>query len=98
MVSNDSQLQYQRTRPPTINITIPEIGTSPGRRFECGGSGEGIPPAHSSRTLELGGAMSDGHEEREELERRREQEQREDRDNRIDRGDADEWEPERVDS
>jgi hypothetical protein len=42
--------------------------------------------------------MSDGREEREELEKRREQEKREDRENRIDRGEADEWEPERVDS
>jgi hypothetical protein len=42
--------------------------------------------------------MSDGCEEREELEKRREQEKREDREDRIDRENVDEWEPERVDS
>jgi len=42
--------------------------------------------------------MSDGREEREELEKRRERAKREYCDDRIDRGDVDEWEPERVDS
>ena len=42
--------------------------------------------------------MSDGREEREELEKRREQEKRGNRDDQVDRGDVDEWEPERVDS
>lgn len=44
------------------------------------------------------GPMSDGREEREEMEKRREQEKKENREDRIDRGDAEEWEPERVDS
>ena len=42
--------------------------------------------------------MSDGREEREELERRREQEKRGNREDQVDRGDVDEWEPERFDS
>ena len=42
--------------------------------------------------------MSDGREEREELEKRRELEKRENREDRIDRGAEDQWEPERVDS
>jgi hypothetical protein len=42
--------------------------------------------------------MSDGREEREELQKRRELEKREDREDWIDHGDADQWEPERVDS
>jgi hypothetical protein len=42
--------------------------------------------------------MSDGREEREELERRRQQEKRQDREDWLEPGDADEWEPERVDS
>jgi hypothetical protein len=42
--------------------------------------------------------MSDGREEREELKERIEQEKRENRGELIDHDDADEWEPERVDS
>lgn len=42
--------------------------------------------------------MSDGREERQENEKRREEEKRKDRDDWVDRGDADQWEPERVDS
>ena len=42
--------------------------------------------------------MSDGREERDELEKRREQEKRENPEDRIDRGDVDESEPERADS
>jgi hypothetical protein len=42
--------------------------------------------------------MSDGCEEREELQKRREQEKREDRTDWVDPGEADQWEPERVDS
>ena len=45
--------------------------------------------------------MSDGREEREELDRRREQEKRENREDKIDRdypSSGDEWEPERGDS
>jgi hypothetical protein len=40
--------------------------------------------------------MSDGREEREELEKRREREKLEDREDWLDRGDVDEWEPERL--
>lgn len=42
--------------------------------------------------------MSDGCEEREELKKQREQQKREDQQDRIDGGEADEWQPERVDS
>jgi hypothetical protein len=42
--------------------------------------------------------MSDGCEEREELERRRELEKRLSREDRIDPEDVDPWEPERTDS
>ncbi len=42
--------------------------------------------------------MSDGREEREELEKRREQEKVQNREDQIDRGDMDESQPERVDS
>lgn len=42
--------------------------------------------------------MSDGREERRDMERRREQERHADREDRIDRGDVDGWEPERTDS
>jgi hypothetical protein len=42
--------------------------------------------------------MSDGREERKELEKRREQEKRGNREDQVDHGDVDEWEPERVDS
>ncbi len=42
--------------------------------------------------------MSDGREEREDLQKRRELEKQQDCEDRIDRGDAEEWEPERVDS
>ncbi len=42
--------------------------------------------------------MSDGREEREDIQKRREQEKPEDREHRLDRGDAEEQEPERVDS
>ncbi len=42
--------------------------------------------------------MSDGREEREELRERIERERLEEREKGIERGDADEWEPERVDS
>jgi hypothetical protein len=42
--------------------------------------------------------MSDGREERDELEKRREQEKQENPEDRIDCGDVDPWEPERSDS
>jgi hypothetical protein len=42
--------------------------------------------------------MSDGRGEREEIKKRREQEKVEDQQDRVDRWDADEWQPERVDS
>ena len=55
-------------------------------------------PGGSPLTLESGGLMSDGREEREEREKRREQEERKDREDRLDRSPQDEWEPERPDS
>jgi hypothetical protein len=42
--------------------------------------------------------MSDGREEREEREKRIEQERLEDRESPREWGDADQWQPERVDS
>jgi hypothetical protein len=42
--------------------------------------------------------MSDGREEREELEKRSEEEKHGNREDQVDRGDVDEWAPERVDS
>lgn len=52
----------------------------------------------SAPTLEKGGIMSDGREEREEQKMRIEQEKRNNREDQIEREDADEGEPERVDS
>jgi hypothetical protein len=49
-------------------------------------------------TLEKGGMMSDGREEREEREKRREQEERENREDRLNREAVDPWIPEREDS
>ena len=42
--------------------------------------------------------MSDGREQREELEKRRELEKRQDREDLIDRYRSDQWEPEREES
>ncbi len=48
--------------------------------------------------LKRGGGVSDGREERAQLEKRREQEERENREDRINPDHGPEWEPERVDS